>query len=264
MFGEFSVAVIRQSEAHRIAADAIALDLGDLNRQGEAFIARAKGEANKILAAAHAERARIMRGIEEEARKKGFEQGLKEGREQGRKEGHAAALVETKAQLAKVDEAWTQALAKFEQTRASMLQDAREDVLALTLKLTNRVVKRAITLDPTLIQDQLSAVLAAIARPSALQIAINPADESLAREALQTLSQRITSAQHAAINVDTKLPRGSCVVRTPAGGEVDATIATQLTRIAEALLPINKHSQLQDAPSSTTRVQNEGDNPNSV
>ncbi len=244
MFGEFSLAVIRQSEAHRIAADAIALDLGDLNRQGEAFIARARAEANKIIAAAHAERASIMRGIQEEATKKGFEQGLNEGRQQGRREGHAAALVETKAQLGKVDESWTQALMKFEQARASMLQDAREDVLALTLKLTNRVVKRAIVLDPTLIQDQLAAVLSVIARPSALQIAINPEDEALAREALQGLSRRISGAQHASINIDPKLPRGSCVVRSPAGGEVDATIDTQLMRIAEALLPSNKNTQI--------------------
>lgn len=250
------MAVIRQSEAVRIAADAIALDLGDLNRQGEAFISRARAEANKILAAAHAERARVMRGIEEEARKKGFEQGIKEGREQGRKEGHVAALAESKTQITKLDESWTQAITKFEQTRASMLQDAREDVLALTLKLTNRVVKRAIMLDPTLIQDQLAAVLSAIARPSALQIAINPADESLAREALQSLSQRITSASHATINADPKLPRGSCIVRTPAGGEVDATIDTQLTRIAEALLPSNKSSQQLGSSDGGTTPQN--------
>lgn len=243
--GDFPVAVIRQSEAHRIAADAISLDLGDLNRQGEAFIARARAEANKILAAAHAERGRIMRGIEDEARKTGFEQGLKEGSEQGRKEGHAAALVETKAQIAKIDESWTRALGQFEQARASLLQDAREDILALTLKLTTRVVKRAIVLDPSLIQDQLAAVLSVIARPTALQIAINPADESLAREALQSLASRIAAAQHATINADPKLPRGSCIVRTPAGGEVDATIDTQLARIAEALLPSGKTAQSQ-------------------
>ena len=36
---------------------------------------------------------------------------------------------------------------------------------------------------------------------------------------------------------DPKLERGSCIARTPGGGVIDASIRTQLDRIAEVLLP---------------------------
>jgi flagellar biosynthesis/type III secretory pathway protein FliH len=231
------LALLRQSEAQRIAGDAIALDLGDLARQGDALMARARAQAAALLEQAQQQRAAVMRGIEEQARGEGFEAGTREGFEAGRASGHAQALAESKAKLETLQQAWGKALAEFEAARAAMLEDAREDVLQLAVMLAQRVVKRAIQVDPMLVQDQVSATLAMVARPTSLTVAVHPEDEALAREALATLAISMDAARHATLAIDGALARGSCVVRTAGGGMLDASVDAQLRRIAEALLP---------------------------
>jgi hypothetical protein len=51
------MAVIRQSEARRLAEEAITLDLGDLQRQGDALVTRASEQAAGIIASAQADHA---------------------------------------------------------------------------------------------------------------------------------------------------------------------------------------------------------------
>lgn len=240
------MALLRQSEAQRIASEAIALDLGDLARQGDALLARARAQAAAILEQAQAQRAAVMRGIEEQARREGLEAGKREGIEAGRASGHAQALAESKAKLETLQQAWGGALAEFERTRAAMLEDAREDVLQLAVMLAQRVVKRAIDVDATIVQDQVSATLAMVARPTALTVAVHPEDESLAREALATLAISMDAARHATLASDASLARGSCVVRTAGGGVLDASVDAQLKRIAEALLPERLADKLAD------------------
>lgn len=178
-----------------------------------------------------------MRGIEEQARKDGVEAGRREGLVAGKASGHAQALAESKAKLDALQQAWTKALAEFEGARAAMLEDAREDVLQLAVLLAQRVVKRSLEVDAGLVKDQVASTLAMVARPTSLTVAVHPEDEPLAREALATLAISMDSAKHAQLSVDAALARGSCVVRTAGGGVLDASIDTQLRRIADALLP---------------------------
>jgi flagellar biosynthesis/type III secretory pathway protein FliH len=240
---------LRQSEAQRIASEAIALDLGDLARQADALLARARAQAAGVVEQAQAQRAAIMRGIEEQARKEGFEAGRGEGLATGKVSGHAQALAESKAKLDALQQAWGRALAEFEGARAAMLEDAREDVLQLAVLLAQRVVKRSIEVDASLVKDQLAATLAMVARPTSLTVAVNPQDEPLAREAMAALATSMDSAKHAQISADAALARGSCVVRTAGGGVLDASIDTQLRRIAESLLP-ERLAKRVEAPSA--------------
>ena len=54
---------------------------------------------------------------------------------------------------------------------------------------------------------------------------------------LPGLMARFPECEHAEIRPDAALSRGSVVVRTPGGGEVDASMSTRLERIATALVP---------------------------
>ncbi len=231
------MALIRQSEAHRIAEDAIALDLGDLARQGDALMSHAKAQASTLLEQARAQRTTIMQGIEQQARAQGLDLGRREGLALGQASGHEQAVKESRSKLDVLQAAWSKSLADFEKSRAAMLEDAREDVLQLAVMLAQRVIKRALDVDPLLVKDQLAAVLAMVARPTALTVVVHPEDESLAREALAELASAMDAAKHASLVMDGALSRGSCVVRTSGGGVLDASIDVQIQRIAEALLP---------------------------
>jgi flagellar assembly protein FliH len=234
------MAVIRQSEARRLAEEAITLDLGDLQRQGDALVTRAREQAAGIIASAQAERERIMRGVEEQARKDGFAKGQADGFEAGKRTGHEAALKERRQQLEVIEKSWAGALGQFEEQRAGMMQQAREDVLTLAVMLTQRVVRRQFAVDPTLVVEQVEACLRAIAKPTTLTITIAAADETVVRAALPGLISRVGSAHSVTLHVDAAAAVGTCVARSAGGGAIDASMETQLTRIAESLVPDRK------------------------
>src|SRR5689334_7022331 len=121
------MAVIRQSQAQRIAHDAIVLDLGDLTRQADGVRARAKADAEAILSAAAAERQRLVAGARDEGFTRGLEEGRKQGTEEGRKTGLDAALTERREALTKLEASWGAALEEFTRQREQMLLDARQD-----------------------------------------------------------------------------------------------------------------------------------------
>lgn len=231
------MAVIRQSEARRLAEEAISLDLGDLQRQGDALVARAREQASAVVAQAHAERERIMRGIEELARKEGFAKGQAEGMEAGKRAGQEAALKERRQQLETLEKNWAGALSAFEQQRAGMLQQAREDVLTLAVMLAQRVVRRQFEVDPSLVTEQVEACLRTVAKPTTLTITIAAADEEVVRAALPQVLARVGNAHSVSLQVDAAAPRGTCIARSAGGGVVDASVETQLGRIVTSLVP---------------------------
>ncbi|MDX2018351.1 MAG: FliH/SctL family protein [Planctomycetota bacterium] len=252
------MALIRQAEFARIAPDAITLDLGDLARQGEKLRQRARDEAERLVADGQSERAKLIAG----AREQGFAQGLNEGRAQGltqgRAEGKAQALAELKPRLDALATSFAEALTRFEGARETMLLEARREVLDLALLIAEKVVKRAIEARPELVADQLAAALAQVTSASALIVFVNPEDESLVRDALPALASRFPAAQHAELRTDAALARGSCVLRTrgqgegahAASGTIDASIATQLSRIVESLVgtPASQAQPREGAP----------------
>lgn len=228
--------LIRQSLADPTVRDAVVLHLGDLHRAGEHLRDQARLEAETILAAARAERDRVVSGAEKDGQARGLEKGLAEGRQRGAEEARARSLAEWRERLAGLEKGWGDALDRFLAERERMLLEARQDVLRLAILLAERITKRALTVDPSLVGDQVAEVLALVARPSRLVLSLHPEDRPIIEEILPGLRRRFASVEHLELVDDASLPRGSCLART-AGGVIDASISTQLDRIAAALLP---------------------------
>lgn len=249
------MALIRQANAREIVREAIVLDLGDVQRQGEALIESARRQSAAIVQEAGAERLRLIQGASEQGREAGFAKGLAEGHEAGAQEGRAAALSEHREALESLQKGWAAALSDFCARRERLFADSRSDVLKLSAAIAEKVVKRRVQLDETVVAAQLGAVLAIIARPTELLISINPADRTAAESALPSLMERSSAARHVEFVDDAALARGSCIARTrdahsqerAGDGEIDASIGTQLDRIVAALLP-EPESGLDAAP----------------
>ncbi len=244
--------VIRHVEAGALAREAIVLDLGDLARQGEALRADAKRQAQQIITEARAERTRILEAVTEEARKAGYDAGYADGLTRGRADGAAAAMQEHRARLTELDAAWTRSLEAHEAARESLMAGALRDVLRLAAAIASKVVKRTVELDADVVSRQMAAALAMLGRPTRVTIAVHPDDEPAAREALPSLLSRLVNAKHAEVVLDASLSRGSCVVRGDRGGEIDASIDTQLDRLVEALLPDGRHAAALTPSSQST------------
>lgn len=244
------MALIKHNQAVDIARSAVVLDLGDLRRQGLLILEAARDQAAGIIAEAKAERERIVAGAAEAGRAAGMAEGREEGLIAGKLEARDAALAEIRPRLEKIEASWKAELEALEQAREGMIHAAERDLVRLALLIAERVVKRQILADPAVVLDQLRAVLSAVARPTALAVRVHPDDVPLLEQAMPTLAARFGAARHAELMADPTLDRGSCVAEmrgahgpagedapSIAGGEIDASIATQLQRIAEALLP---------------------------
>jgi len=231
------VAIIRRGQIEGREAAGVRLDLGDLERHAEQIRCIAAEQAERMLTDAKAERERLISS----AAQLGFARGLEEGRAQGRQEGQAAGKAEALGQwqqrLTTLETSLAAALAQFEQDRERMLFEARQDVLTLALMLMQKVTRRVIATDASVVADQMAAALGTLSKPTSVVVAVHPDDEKAAAETLPGLLGQISVAKHAELVVDPSLGRGSCVVRTAGGGVIDASIQTQLERIVDALAP---------------------------
>lgn len=231
------MALLRPSELSRLPREAIVLDLGDLASQAMQLTAAAQSRADQIVAEAKAERERLLSGAREAGCAKGLEEGRAAGRKEGYQAGEKAALVECRERLSKLDGAWSAALAKHETEREAILHGARAELLSLALRIAERVVKRHIECDPNVVVDQVTAAIAQVTKPTGVVVAMHPEDVPLVQAAMPEMSKRLAAARHATLASDEALTRGSCVVRSEGGGVVDASIDTQLDRIANAIMP---------------------------
>ncbi len=233
------MALIKHANAREMTREALVLDLADVQRQGQALFEQARRKADAILAEARAERERIAAGAADDGRREGLARGVAEGRETGAAAGREAALAEYRGRLEALAEGWGGALESFAQERGRALSQARRDILRLAAMIALKVTKRALTLDESIVALQLEAVLAVIVRPTQLVVLIHPEDRPVVESALPSLMARFPAVQHAELAEDASLERGSCVVRSrdPSGGQIDASIGTQLDRIVTALLP---------------------------
>lgn len=242
------MALVKQSNAREMAREAIVLDLGDLQRQGDQILALARDHASKVIAEGRKERDRLIADADAQGRAAGTASGHAEGLKLGQAEGRAAALKERSERLAALESAWQQNLESFQSMRDDLIADAGRDVLRLAVLIAERITKRAIQLNPQAAVDQLAAVLAVVVRPTELVVRLHPSDRGVVTDALPKLVERFTQARHVELIDDATLQPGSCIATTRSvaapgttasllPGEIDASIGTQLDRIVEVLLP---------------------------
>lgn len=232
------MALVRQATARDLTAGAVVLDLGDLRRQGEALMASARRAAEITLREAVAERDRLIDGADNVGYQRGYQRGVAEGTQAGLVRGAQEAVAKQGEALQKLNVAWLEALGRFESAREQMLAEAQKDVVRLACMISERIVRRAIAIDPSLVQDQVAEVLAMVLRPTRLRLHVHPLDKELIELAMPALGSRFESAKHMELVEDDAVERGSCLARlAESGAEIDARLGTQLDRMVEALLP---------------------------
>jgi flagellar assembly protein FliH len=243
------MALIKNDKSQRFLKEAIVLDMGDLARQAEQILESARADAAQILDRAKAQANAMIDAADERGYSAGFERGRVEGLDAGQREGEQTALLQRTTQIDQLVERWSAALKSWDDRRSIMIQEAHDDILRFAIEVARKVVQRTVQADPSIVRDQLSAALALLGRPTAVKVTVHPEDRLLVEQILPGLLEKLSSAAHASIAVDDLIMRGGCIVAAD-GGRVDATIDTQLQRIAEALVPQGSSPPQMDADAS--------------
>ncbi|MGE3106838.1 MAG: FliH/SctL family protein [Phycisphaerales bacterium] len=239
--------VIKNSMSRTIARDALVLDLADVRMQAQILIDQARKQAEQIVSSARAERERLIAGANEQGHKDGYAKGFSAGQAAGAKQGAEAGLKEHRAALEVLQKSWTQALDAFASQRDALMLDANSGVIGLALEIAQRVVKRAVQADPAGVVEQVRSALQLTLEPSRVRVRVHPSSADVVARALPDVQSRLQNVSHVELVGDDTVEPGGCrVLVWPVGKndqgasgaiEIDATIRTQLDRIAEALLP---------------------------
>ncbi len=227
--------VVKSGQSAPLLRHAVVLDMGDMEAHAQRLLNEARSRADAVVEQAERHAAHLAADAEQKAHTQGLERGFAEGREQGLREGREQAINESRAELAELSQRWTTAIDEWEAQRERMHDDAREDVLRFAFALAERIVHRLVRIDTSIIADQVRQALRHLSRPTMLQISAHPDDRAMIEEVLPEVAAALGRATNLHLHDDPAIERGGCVVAT-AGGYVDATLMTQLDRLAETIL----------------------------
>ncbi len=228
--------VIRQEQAAHSTVRHQQFRLGDFVIEGRQIIEAAQRKADEILQHARAEAERIK----EQAAVQGREEGTRQGREEGTKAGHTEAVekatAEFEAEHAQLASACEAQFREIERRKRDLLLAAHRDLLVLAVAIAERVTKRIGLIDREAVCENLAGVLDLVGSASDLVVEVNPDDvETLERFAPDLIAHR-SDLKHVEVQKNESVAPGGCIVRTR-GGRIDATLETQLERIARELVP---------------------------
>jgi flagellar assembly protein FliH len=227
--------VVKSGQSVPMLRNAVVLEMGDVEAHALGILRDADARAAAAVEEAERRAAHLTANADQKGHVEGFQRGMLEGREKGLRDGRDEALAESRERFAAIAERWTAAIDEWEANRERLFDEAREDVLRFAFALAERVVHRLVRADANIVADQMRTALEHLSRPTVLQVSIHPDDRASVEQTMPDVAASLGRSAHVHLHDDPTLDRGGCVVAT-AGGYVDASIATQLDRLAEALL----------------------------
>jgi len=160
------------------------------------IIENAKQKAEEIISTAQEKAS----SIEEEAKKKGFDEGLSQ-------------LNET--------------ILNFKQKYKEILQQSERDLLKLSLKIAERIIGKAVEMDQSLILNIVKNSIQTLKYQKEIKIRVNPEDEDFLKKNKQDLYNILGESKEVEIIGDSLIEKGGCIIDTEIGS-VDARLETQL------------------------------------
>ncbi|MCG3180673.1 MAG: hypothetical protein BIFFINMI_03036 [Phycisphaerae bacterium] len=224
--------VIKNSETAR----ATPFNFGDIAIEARSIIAAARQRAEALVADAQAN----ADAIREQARSAGHAEGHAAGREEGLKVGRDEAQRRFDAEFARSGRMLAEAMEMLNERKGQMLAEARQDLVALALTAAEKVVRTRLAADPGACRRTVDAAVELTGHTSRLSIRVSPGDLATIQEFAPNLADRLTGEGEVQVVADESIEPGGCRVtawrESGQSSEVDATIQTQLTRIAAELL----------------------------
>ena len=182
--------------------------LAAAQRQGAALVESAREQAETIAA---------------NAAREGFEAGYEAGQAKAQKEiADLLAFAET-------------AVREVSDTRVRILEENETALVELAIQAAEKILQTTLAAEPERVADVLRGALRKAYVRDRLQVVCNPEDLSLVETASDTLQAQVGTLKNLELVGDRRIHRGGVIVRTP-GGDVDATIGSQLDRLRAAML----------------------------
>jgi len=205
------VAAMQEETAHVVHAAAAMLA-----RERERVLQEAQDEAARCLAKAQEQAVALTTAA--------YEQGFRQGEEAARQ-----ALT---AQLSPVLSAFQQATAEIVHLRATVLQQAEEDIITLAFQLARKIIQYEALEHREVLAATLTRALEHMVKQDQIIVRVHPDDVHHAAEIKEELGRARGDVQTLTVKGDTSVGRGGCLVESSLG-TIDARIEAQLEEIEQ-------------------------------
>lgn len=122
--------------------------------------------------------------------------------------------------------------------RQEILKDSQGQLLAILLSAIRKIIYKLSETQEDLIIKTLNEAFSRVSTQTDIVLRINPLDFNLVEEWTPKLQEHFKNLTSIKVFEDSKVQRGGCLVETDFG-EIDARIATQISRLEERILEIN-------------------------
>lgn len=222
--------IIRREHAARQAP----FTFQDVERRAEDILSAAREEAQRIVFASklmiHEETAR--RGEE------GYAAGVAKGRIAGmeliRSESWNTVIHEQRARLQGLADALLAMMRDFDSRKRALIADAESGLIELALEIARRICKNAVARGPEVAVANAAALLDLVRGHDDVELHVSPTELDLIREVLPKFVKDADKLAHIRLTADEAIDRGGAALHT-VDGIIDASISTQLDRVAAAL-----------------------------
>jgi flagellar assembly protein FliH len=152
----------------------------------------------------------------------------------GHEAGFQAGLIEAQAQMSAGIAALAAAAAAVTAERDRIADGVEPAAVELALRIAEQALAATVAVQPEVVVDVVRGALRRLVERDRVTILVNPEDLELVRAASETLIAELGGIEHCDVQAERRVGRGGAVVRT-VEGEVDAMLATKLSRAREVL-----------------------------
>lgn len=213
----------------------VAYQYTDLQKAARAILAKATETANKKIEQAKKNIAELEEIMRKQGYDVGYEQGVAQGEIDGRKNGDAAARAEFEVKIGGLNGALQNVLRELNFRKQSIQAKAEADLLALSLEIAKKVVKREVEVDERFVVPLVMEAVALTNNRNDLLIKVNPADHKVIEDEIPTLEAIFNDIGRVSISDDESIQKGGVKVASR-DGEVDLSLDEQFASLERALI----------------------------
>jgi len=201
-------------------------NLEDLSQQARRQLDASRQEAERMLEAAKAEIVTL--------RKQAYDEGLLAGRLAAESEAEEKLRRGIDARIGEHDAAVRSMVQQIAAVHEQWLRSYADSFVSAVIAVSERVIRARLDREPEVIARWAAESLAAARSANRLTVAVHPETLAELGHALDELLRHPGLPDDTSVIPDESVPKAGVVVRQ-VGGEVSATLETQLERLREAL-----------------------------
>lgn len=163
------------------------------------------------------------------------EAAYRQGFDAGRQAGHASGLKTGQEEAQRVVASLSGLIADITSQRALILEEAKDKILDMVLKIARKMTFAAAKIDPNLTVAIIAGAIDQLLDKSKIIIKVHPDHLAVVEQSIDRFRGNDTTIKEFAIEADPRVRTGGCFIETPSG-DIDARLESMHDVISQSIL----------------------------